>query len=112
MITRTRKSSARSSADGENPYWVSFSDIMAGLLVIFILALVTLMIQQKVETEKLSQAKIEAKEAVKQAEEAKVSAKIAEQRAEKAEELARENRGTGEEDGRASGGSQGSRKDC
>jgi flagellar motor protein MotB len=29
----------------ENPYWISFSDIMAGLLAIFILTLVTLMIQ-------------------------------------------------------------------
>ena len=29
----------------ENPYWLSFSDIMAGLLAIFILTLVTLMIQ-------------------------------------------------------------------
>lgn len=31
--------------DIENPYWLSFSDIMAGLLAIFILTLVTLMIQ-------------------------------------------------------------------
>jgi len=31
--------------DVENPYWLSFSDIMAGLLAIFILTLVTLMIQ-------------------------------------------------------------------
>lgn len=28
----------RSSVDEENPYWITFSDIMAGLLVIFILA--------------------------------------------------------------------------
>lgn len=36
--------------DGENPYWVSFSDIMAGLLVIFILSLVALMIQLHEQT--------------------------------------------------------------
>jgi len=33
------------SEDADNPYWVSFSDIMAGLLVIFILSLIYLMIQ-------------------------------------------------------------------
>jgi flagellar motor protein MotB len=32
-------------SETENPYWISFSDIMAGLLAIFILTLVTLMIQ-------------------------------------------------------------------
>jgi len=78
MISRSRKPSTRSGADGENPYWVSFSDVMAGLLVIFILALVTLMIQQMVETEKLGEAKIQATEAAKRAE-------VAERRAEKVE---------------------------
>lgn len=34
-----------SSPDEENPYWVSFSDIMAGLLVIFILAVVVLILE-------------------------------------------------------------------
>lgn len=38
------------SAEPENPYWMSFSDIMAGLLVIFILALVFLMIQLHQQT--------------------------------------------------------------
>ena len=33
------------SADEENPYWISFSDIMAGLLVIFILAVLTLILE-------------------------------------------------------------------
>ena len=32
-------------SDEENPYWVSFSDIMAGLLVIFIMAAVALIIE-------------------------------------------------------------------
>jgi len=31
--------------DEENPYWISFSDIMAGLLVIFVLAAVALIIE-------------------------------------------------------------------
>ncbi len=44
-----------SKVDEENPYWISFSDIMAGLLVIFILATLQLIIelseqQDKVET--------------------------------------------------------------
>ncbi|MBI9113198.1 OmpA family protein [Maridesulfovibrio ferrireducens] len=33
------------SSSDENPYWMSFSDIMAGLLVIFILACVVLLLQ-------------------------------------------------------------------
>jgi len=33
------------SVDEENPYWMSFSDVMAGLLVIFILASVILILQ-------------------------------------------------------------------
>ncbi len=40
----------RLSVDSENPYWVSFSDIMAGLLAIFILALVFLMIRLDQQT--------------------------------------------------------------
>lgn len=31
--------------DEDNPYWVSFSDLMSGLLVIFILASVALIIE-------------------------------------------------------------------
>lgn len=90
MITRSRVSPSRSQADGENPYWVSFSDIMAGLLVIFILALVTLMIQQKVETEKSSQAKAELRKATEQAEQAKEEARKAEERADQAKTRAEE----------------------
>ena len=39
--------SSRSGApvDEENPYWISFSDIMAGLLVIFVLAAVALILE-------------------------------------------------------------------
>ncbi|MGF1792897.1 OmpA family protein [Photobacterium profundum] len=39
------RSNARSSVDEENPYWVSFSDLMSALLVIFILAAVALIIE-------------------------------------------------------------------
>ena len=38
-------SDIRRHVDEENPYWISFSDIMAGLLVIFILASVVFIIQ-------------------------------------------------------------------
>jgi flagellar motor protein MotB len=39
------RSNSRSSVDEENPYWVSFSDLMSALLVIFILAAVALIIE-------------------------------------------------------------------
>lgn len=34
-----------SSSDDENPYWISFADLMAGLLVIFILAVIALILE-------------------------------------------------------------------
>lgn len=43
-----RRNSSRHNnhqVDEENPYWISFSDIMAGLLVIFILAAVVLILE-------------------------------------------------------------------
>lgn len=39
------KSRKQEVASGDNPYWISFSDIMAGLLVIFILACAILLLQ-------------------------------------------------------------------
>jgi flagellar motor protein MotB len=39
----------------DNPYWMSFSDIMAGLLVIFILACVTLLLRLTQMEDKVSQ---------------------------------------------------------
>lgn len=39
------RSNSRNSVDEENPYWVSFSDLMSALLVIFILAAVALIIE-------------------------------------------------------------------
>ena len=40
-----RREQNREKTDEENPYWISFSDIMAGLLVIFVLAAVALIIE-------------------------------------------------------------------
>lgn len=40
----------------ENPYWISFSDIMAGILVVFILASVMLIIELSTRKEKVDQA--------------------------------------------------------
>ena len=39
-------------SDDENPYWVSFSDLMSGLLIIFILASVALIIELTQKSEK------------------------------------------------------------
>lgn len=39
--------------DEENPYWMSFSDLMSGLLVIFILAAVALIIELTLKSEKI-----------------------------------------------------------
>ncbi len=51
---RWRKSSAV-SVDEENPYWMSFSDMMSALLVIFILAAVILILQLMEKQEKFDQ---------------------------------------------------------
>ena len=88
MIRRGSQHQAGNSPDSENPYWVSFSDIMAGLLVIFILALVTLMIQQKLRTDELSEAIGQSKQAEERAKEAEIRAQEAELRAKEAELLA------------------------
>ncbi len=39
------RSSSNAPVDEENPYWMSFSDIMSALLVIFILASVILILR-------------------------------------------------------------------
>jgi flagellar motor protein MotB len=41
-----------STPDEDNPYWISFSDLMSGLLIIFILAAVALMIELAQKSEK------------------------------------------------------------
>ena len=49
--------------DDENPYWISFSDLMTGLLVIFILAAVSLIIELTDKSEKVDQSILELKKA-------------------------------------------------
>ena len=53
----------RRHVDEENPYWISFSDIMAGLLVIFILASVVFIIQ-------LQKRRLDVEQAIKELSEA------------------------------------------
>jgi len=42
------------AVDEENPYWISFSDLMSGLLVIFILAAVALIIELTEQQQKIN----------------------------------------------------------
>lgn len=44
------------SVDEENPYWMSFSDIMAGLLVVFVLAAVALIMELTQKSEQWDEA--------------------------------------------------------
>lgn len=52
---KLRNHYSSSSVDEENPYWVSFSDIMASLLIIFMLAVVALMLALSTKQEKFNQ---------------------------------------------------------
>lgn len=52
-----------SKVDEENPYWMSFSDLMSGFLVIFILAAIALIIELTQKTEKIDQSIDELKKA-------------------------------------------------
>ena len=61
-----RSVTANSSVESDNPYWMSFSDIMAGLLVIFVLALVQLMSQVQDEKEETRELREDIEEAVKE----------------------------------------------
>lgn len=54
------------NVDEENPYWISFSDIMAGLLVIFIMASLALILELIQVQEKLQQTQTEVLEAIKE----------------------------------------------
>lgn len=49
----------RHGCDEENPYWISFSDIMSGLLIIFVLAVLALILE-------LTQTKTKVSEAIKE----------------------------------------------
>ncbi len=52
--------------DEENPYWISFSDIMAGLLVVFIMASLALILELIQVQEKLEQTEAEVLEAIRE----------------------------------------------
>ncbi|GBU09475.1 chemotaxis protein MotB [Gammaproteobacteria bacterium] len=57
---RKRLTQSTYNADEENPYWVSFSDLMAALLVIFILASIILIIELTQKTHDFDANKIKA----------------------------------------------------
>ena len=48
-------STNRGSVDEENPYWISFSDIMSGLLILFILVSMTLSLELSANREAVVQ---------------------------------------------------------
>jgi len=52
---RDRLGSKPVRIDEENPYWISFSDLMSALLVIFILAVVSLIIELTETQKKIEQ---------------------------------------------------------
>jgi len=56
MPSTTLRRNHRASPDDGNPYWISFSDIMAGILVIFILAVVVLILQLSQRQERVDRA--------------------------------------------------------
>lgn len=63
MIRHSKYSPKR--VDDDNPYWISFSDLMTGLLVIFILAAVSLIIELTEKSEKVDQSILQLKKAEK-----------------------------------------------
>ena len=52
---RWRNPNSSASTDEENPYWMSFSDMMASLLVIFMLAAAALMLQLATKSQKVDE---------------------------------------------------------
>ena len=52
-MLRPSRGRSNSNVDEENPYWISFSDIMSGLLVVFILASLVLILQLTTEVDKV-----------------------------------------------------------
>ncbi len=59
---RSLSRSKRKSIDEENPYWMSFSDVMAGLLVLFILAAAALLVQLMEKNQKINETIVEAQQ--------------------------------------------------
>lgn len=64
-MKRSRRGFA-ANVDEENPYWMSFSDIMSALLVIFILASVILMLQLTIKEQELEQTTTELEDEIEQ----------------------------------------------
>lgn len=64
---RSLHSRARNSSqvDEENPYWISFSDIMAALLIIFVLAAVALVLELTQKKEDWNESMLQIQEAEK-----------------------------------------------
>lgn len=64
---RSLNSRARNSSqvDEENPYWISFSDIMAALLIIFVLAAVALVLELTQKKEDWNESMLQIQEAEK-----------------------------------------------
>lgn len=62
---RWRNPNSSASIDEENPYWMSFSDMMASLLVIFMLATAALMLQLSELIDKQEKRNVEADELVR-----------------------------------------------
>ncbi len=56
----------RYAKEEENPYWISFSDIMAGLLVIFILACVVLIMKLTKMNEDMARRRVEVERVIKE----------------------------------------------
>ncbi len=52
----------KKTIDEENPYWMSFSDVMAGLLVLFILASAALLVQLMEKSKKINETIVEAQQ--------------------------------------------------
>ncbi len=63
---KKRISHNQATADEENPYWLSFSDLMSGLLLIFILAVVALLIDLTQKNKLAEEARIRAEIAEKE----------------------------------------------
>jgi flagellar motor protein MotB len=65
MSIFTKHFHSRRNVDEDNPYWLSFSDIMSGLLVVFILASLYLMLELQEKKDLIDESVIELMEANK-----------------------------------------------
>lgn len=63
MFSRVGRRTSR-AVDEENPYWISFADMMAGLLIIFILASVVFIIQLRQTQKQLARRRVDVEQAI------------------------------------------------